>query len=322
MKKSMTVLTVSVLLLAAPARLGLGGQLLRNQVGAGANWVAHLNFDQLVKSQLGQLIRSELAKEGLEEQLQGFQTIFSFHPIDDIRDVTIYGNGSDREKAVALFEGSFDKEKLVAVVRMNPQYKEIKDGDLVVHSWVDENKKDPNGPDQRMYGCTYDNMVVLGAGFEAVKQAVDVLKGTSPNAADGVFKQSALDAEGAFFQVAANAVNDLANHQNEAAVLEQTDELGAAVGENNGTFYVNVSLRAGSEEIAQNVKKVLEGIIAFLTLAGSEHPSLAELAGKLKLSAVDRMVALSFESSSESVFASLKEAWQKEKNKAAQPTPP
>jgi hypothetical protein len=320
MRKSMTVLMVSVLLLAAPA---FGGQLVKNQVGAGANWVAHLNFDQLVKSQLGQLIRSELAKEGLEEQLQGFQMIFSFNPIDDIRDVTIYGNGSDREKAVALFEGKFDKEKLVAVVQMNPQYKEIKDGDLVVHSWVDENKKDPNGPDQRMYGCTYkDNMVVLGAGLEAVKKAVDVLRGSAPSAGDRVFKQSALNAEGAFLQIAANAVNDLADHRNEAAIFEKTDELGAAVGENNGIFYVNLSLRAESEEIAQNVKKLLEGIIAFLTLAGGEQPALTELANKLKLSAVDRTVAISFESSSESVFALLKEAWQTQKNKAGQATTP
>jgi len=320
MKKSKTVLIVSVLLLAAPA---FGGQLLKNQVGGGANWVAHLDFERLAKSQLGQLIRSELAKEGLEEQLQGFKTIFSFHPIDDIRDVTIYGAGNDREKAVALFEGNFDKEKLVALVQMNPKYEQIKHGDSVVHSWVDENKKDPNGPDQRMYGCTYkDNMVVLGAGLEAVKKAVDVLAGAAPSAGDGVFKQPALNAEGAFLQVAANAVNDLADHQNEAAVFEKTDELGAAVGENNGTFYVNLSLRAESAEVAQNVKMLLEGIIAFLRLAGREQPAWTELANKLKLTAVDRMVAISFESSSESVFALLKEAWQTQKNKPGQATAP
>ena len=313
MKKSMTVLAVAVLLAAAPA---FCGQLLKSQVAAGADWVAHLNFEQLVKSQLGRLIRAELAKEGLEEQLQGFESIFSFHPLDDIRDVTIYGKGKDREKAVALFEGSFDLEKLVALVRMNPEYKEIKHGDMVVHSWVDENKKDPNGPDQRMYGCTYkSNTVVLGAGLEAVKQAADVLKGSSPNAASGVFNQSVFSAKGAFFQVGANAVNDLAAHQNEAALLEQADELGAAIGEHDGKFYVDLSLRAESEEVAQNIKQMLEGIVAFVTLAGGENPTLAELAKKLDLSSANRNVAIHFESPSEAVFAFLKEIWQAEKNK-------
>ena len=319
MRRLMTVLTVSVLLTVVPA---IGDPLLKTQVGADADWVAHLNLEQLVKSQLGRLIRAELAKQGIEEQLQGFQTLFSFHPIDDIRDVTIYGNGNDREKAVALFEGNFDKDKLVALVRMNPEYKEIKHGDIVVHSWVDENKKDPNGPEQRMYGCAYkDNMVVLGAGLGAVKQAVDVLKGNAPNAA-AVFKQEILTNKGAFFQVAANAVNDLADHQNEAALLEQTDKLGAVIGEDDGKFYVNLTLRAESEEVAQNVKQMIEGIIAFLALAGSEQPALAELASKLELSSVGRAVAINFESSTESVFAFVKDIWQAEKNKKEQATAP
>lgn len=314
MKKSMTVLAVAVLMAVAPV---FGGQLLRSQVAADADWVVHLNFEQLVKSQLGRLVRDELAKQGLEEQLQGFETIFSFHPLDDIRDVTIYGTGNDREKAVALFEGSFDPDKLVALVRMNPDYEEIKHGDVIVHSWVDENKKDPNGPDQRMYGCIYENnTVLLGAGLEAIKQGRDVLSGSAANAgAAGVFKQALLSAEGAFFQVAANAVNDLADHRNEAALLEQIDELGAAIGEDDGKFYVNLSLRAESEEVSQNVRKMLEGIIAFLSFAGGEHPSLAELAKKLDISNVDRTITVYFESTPESIFAFLKEIWQAEKNK-------
>ena len=313
MKKSMMVLAVAVLLAVAPA---FGGQLNKSQIGANADWVAHLNFEQLLKSQLGRLIRAELAEQGLEEQLQGFESIFSFHPLDDIRDVTIYGKGKDREKAVALFEGSFDPDKLVALVRMNPEYEEIKHGDMVVHSWVDENKEDPNGPDQRMYGCMHkSDTVLLGAGLEAVKQAADVLKGSAPNAASGLFNQTVFSAKGAFFQVAANAVNDLADHRNEAALLEKTDELGAAVGEHEGKFYVDLSLRAESEEVANNVKQMVEGLVAFLTLAGGENPTLAELAKKLDVSSANRNVAIHFESPSETVVAFLKEIWQAEKEK-------
>jgi len=313
MKKLITILTATVLL-AGPV---FGGQLLKSQVGAGADWVAHVNYDQIAKSKLGGLIRAELAKEGLEEKLQAFQTIFSFHPIDDIRDVTIYGSGEDRDKAVAIFEGAFDPAKLVALVQMNPEYKEIKQGDVVVHSWVDENKRDPNGPGQRMYGCIYkSNTVVLGSGLEAVKQGVDVLSGSAPNAeAAGIFKQAVLNAEGAFFQVAANSVSELAHHHNRAALLKKTDELGAVIGENGGQFYINVSLGAESEEVAQNVKKMITGMIAFLTIAGSEHPGLAELASKLDISNVDRTITIYFESTPESVFAFLKEIWQKKRNR-------
>lgn len=309
----MIVLIVSALLMVIPAS---GGPLLKSRVSVEANWVAHLDYDRFVKSQIGQAIRTELAKEGLEEKLQVFKSMFSFHPIDDIRSVTIYGSGDDREKAVALFEGRFDADKLIALVQMNPQYQQSKHGDIVVHSWVDENKKDPNGPDQRVYGCVYKgNTVVLGAGLEAVGHAVDVLNGSAANASKGVFEQAVLGAKGAFIQVAANAVGDMADHKSGAAILNQTDELGGAIGEDAGQLYVNLSLRAESVQVAQNVKKMLDGMIAFLSLAGGEHPALAELAKKLNLSSTDRTITLYFESSTESVVTFLKEIWRAEKNK-------
>jgi len=311
MRMLVSVLIVCVLLAAVPVQ---GGPLLKSQVSADANWVVHADYDLLNKTIIGQLIRAELASLGLEVKLQDFKTIFSFHPLDDVRDVTLYGSGDDREKAVVLIEGDFDQDTLVALVRMNAEYEEIEYGDVVVHSWVDENKKDPGKAGQRMYGCVPKNdLVVMGAGLEALKQAVDVLNGSAANAADGVFDQAALDTTGVFFQVAANAVGDVAEHQNNATLLKQADKLGVVVGEVEGTFYVDLTLSAKSQEIAQNLKKVVEGMIAFLTLAGSEQPVLAELAKKLELSTADNIVAIHFESDSAAIISFLKEQWEAKK---------
>ena len=305
MRTLKTVLTLTVLLATIPA---LAGPLVKSNVSAEANWLVHIDADQLVSSKIGQLIRAELAKEGLEQKLLDFKQIFSFHPIDDIRNATLYGNGDDREKAVILVEGNFEKETLISLVRMNPEYQEISHGDLVVHSWVHENKKDPNKPGERMFGCIpKENVVVMGAGLEMVKQAVDVLKGLAANAADGVFKQDILNREGAFFQIAANALGDIAAGQKDAALFNQTDELGGVIGEDDGKFYVNLSLKAQSEEIAQNLKKMLDGMIAFFTLAGAEKPALAELAKKLSLSCVDRTITLYFQADPEEIVSFLKE---------------
>lgn len=311
MRMLVSVLIVCVLLAAVPVQ---GGPLLKSQVSADANWVVHADYDLLNKTIIGQLIRAELASLGLEEKLQDFKTIFSFHPLDDVRDVTLYGSGDDREKAVVLIEGDFDQDTLVALVRMNAEYEEIEYGDVVVHSWVDENKKDPGKAGQRMYGCVpRDDLVVMGAGLEALKQAVDVLNGSAANAADGVFDQAALETTGAFFQVAANAVGDVAEHQNNAALLKQTDKLGVVIGEVEGTFYVDLTLTANSQEIAQNLKKMVEGMIAFFTLVGGEQPVLAELAKKLTLSTADNIVAIHFESDSAAIISFLKEQWEAKK---------
>ena len=317
MKQLMMVLMVSVLLAAVPV---LGGPLVKSRVSGSANWVAHVDNERFNSTQIGRLIREELRNQGMEENLTNFANVFSFHPLDDVLNVTIYGQDQKPEKAVVLIEAKFDKERLLTVLRFNPSYEEAGYGDIVIHSWVDEKKQDPNDSNVgRMYGCFYnDELVVMGAGLEAVKQAVDVLNGSAENAFSGVFNQASLDAKGAFFQVAANNVGEVVGEEPEAAALKQTDELGLAIGEFEGNFYVDLDLKAKSEEAAQAISKILDGIIAFATLADEEQPKLAELAKKVELSCVQNTIQVRFKASSETVFSFLKEQWKKKQEKAAQ----
>jgi len=205
------MLMVVALLSTVPV---FAGPLMKQQVSATANWVVHSDYEQFRNAQIGQLIRQEMANLGIEEKLNDFATVFSFHPIDDVRDVTIYGNGPAREEAVVLIDANFDEEKLLALVRLNKHYEKIEYGDITLHKWLHEDEK--SGESQMMYGCLYNgNIVVMSAGLDAVIQAVDVLKGTASNADSGVFDQAELNAQGAFFQVAANDVAQMAREQGE-----------------------------------------------------------------------------------------------------------
>jgi len=107
MKKLLMVIVTSVLVLEVPV---LAGPLDLEQVSGTASWVVHANQQQFRKTKTGQLVRTEMVNLGLEEHLTNFATIFSFHPIDDVRDVTLYGEGKDRKNAVVLIDGFFDKE--------------------------------------------------------------------------------------------------------------------------------------------------------------------------------------------------------------------
>jgi len=314
MRRSMLMLMEVVLLSTVPV---FAGPLMKQQVSATANWVVHLDYEQFRNAQIGQLIRQEMANLGIEEKLDDFATVFSFHPIDDVRDVTVYGNGPDREEAVVLIEGNFDEEKLLALVRLNEHHEEIEYGDITLHRWLHEDKK--SSESQMMYGCLYNgNLVVMSAGLDAVTRAVDVLKGAASNAASGVFNQAELNAQGAFFQVAANGVAQMAQEQGKAAGFGQTDAIGLAVGEIEGTFYIDLGLLAKSEEAASNISKILEGITALAVLAGDEQPKLAELAQRIQLSCQDNAVQIHFELDSESVFQFLKEQGEKRKQQQSQ----
>jgi hypothetical protein len=315
MKKLLMVLAAIILLVEAP---GLAGPIKLEQVSDGASWVVHANQQQFRKTQTGRLIREEMVDLGIEENLTNFANIFSFHPLDDVRDVTIYGTGKDREKAVVLIDGFFDKERILSVVRMNPEYKEIKYADIVLHQWMDENQKDPNN--KMMYGCFYkDDLIVISAGLDAVKHEVDVLKGSANNAANGLFSQTALNTEGAFFQAAGKRVGEMvAGEDPQAVALKQSDQLGLAIGEIEDNFYIDLSVIARSEDAAQAIAKMLDGIIAFISLPNEGQPLLPDLAKKIKVSYEQSKVQVIFRTEPESVVQFLKEQWQKDSQKQTQ----
>lgn len=312
MKKLMTALVVGVLATAAPV---LAGSLMKTQISGTANWVVHLDYEGFNASRIGQLIREELKAQGIEAQLENFTTVFGFHPLNDVRDVTLYGQGKQPEKAVVLIDGNFNKETLLALVRMNPMYEETEHNGVPIHRWLHEENKAGQHKEQMMYGCLYnDKLVVISTGLEAVKGAVDVLKGQMTNATAGaVFGQSILETTGAFLLAAASGVSQMVGEEPKAAALRQTDELSLAIGEADGNFYVDLGLKAKTEEAATNISKVLNGIIAFMSMAGEEQPKLAELAQKLQLSCTNSTVQIHFGADSKSVFDFFKEQWEKNK---------
>ena len=316
MKRVTPVLILGVLMTAVPV---LGGPLMRSQVSATASWLVHADYEKFCNVQIGRLIIEELRRQGIDKKLDDFATVFSFHPLNDIRDVTIYGTGADKDKAVVLIDGKFDQDKLVALVSMNPEHKEVPYSDIVLHGWVDK-KQAANGDtvEQQMYGCFYGNLLVISSGLEAAKQAVDVLKGSAKNASGGLLAGSTADAKDAFVLVMGSALDELAEQQPKAAMLKQADELTLVVGEAGGNMYIDLGLKAKSEDAAESIRKMFDGFIAFANLSGQEQPKLAELAKKLQLSRVEKSVRVRFESDSESVFAFLKEKWQEKTQEGGQ----
>ena len=274
---------VILLLLCGLGLPAFGGPLAKEQVAASANWVVHLDYDQFSQSKLGELIRDEMMEKGLEAKLLEFEQTFSFHPIDDVKNVTVYGQGEDKTKAVVLIQGSYDKQTLLGLVRLKASYEEIREGNLVIHSWIDENKN------ERAYGTFYDgDQVLLAGSVEAVKLGVAVLNGTEKNAQEeNSFSLPATKGPGAILLAAAKDVSTMANHKN-ALILKQTDELTLVLGEANEEFYIDVDLQAKTEGAAVAVGQMAQGLIAVGVLAGKNHPELAELAASIGKKVWDR----------------------------------
>lgn len=316
-RRASTAVLVAALCLAANPTLA--APLQKSEIGPAANWVAHIDLEAFRDSGIGRLILAELKNQGVTEKLQNFETIFSFNPLRDIRDVTVYGSGQDRDNAVAVFDGQFDPQKLLTLVRLNPQYQEMAYKDSTLHRWQQEPKPGGQADNRMMYGCICDgNRVVIGSGLESVKRAVDTLKGQTTGTPAGLLRQIPQGRDAVFAIVAATDVGSVVGQNPQAALLQQTDSLSLAIGEDTDRLFGELSLQGRSAEAAQNMTKLLEGIAAMAQLSSSERPRLAELAKGLNVSCADKTTQVRFEAGTQSMFQFLKEQWEQQGQKPNQ----
>lgn len=312
-----SVLAISLCLIAMPAP---ARPLQKNEVSPAAKWVIHADVEAFRNSGFGKLIMAELQAQGLEEKLEVFAGIFSFHPLKDVRDVTVYGRDKDRNGAVILIEGQFNPEKVVAVVRMNPQYQEIPYQGVTIHQWPNEEKKDGQTTSQTMYGYLHNGrQIVLSSGLDALKQAVDTLKGPA-GAAGSLLSQVPESPKGVFLQATAIDIGAMAGEDPQAALLKQTDLVTLTAGQTADNLAAELRLRSASPEVAESLVQMLQGIIAMAQLAGQEQPKLSELAKTLNVTRVDKVAQVRFEVPAQSLLAFLKEQWN-QKKQPPQPTP-
>jgi hypothetical protein len=316
-KASIRVLVASLCLAAVPA---LCGPLQKNEVGPGANWVVHADVEAFRNSSLGKLIMAELQTQGLDEKLQNFATIFSFHPLKDVRDVTLYGKGRDRNNAVVIIDGQFDPEKLLAVVRWNQQYQEIPHQGVTLHGWLNEEKKGDTTTSQMMYGYIHaGRQVAVSSGLDALKQAADTLRSPGAGISSGLLSQIPEGPANAFFQAAAVGVGKIVGEDPKAVLLKQADLFTFAAGETADKVFAELRLRGESAEVADNMVKLFQGVVAAAVLAGEGQPKLSELAKSVSVSRADRVIQVRFEAQSQAVFGFLKEQWeQKQQQKQTQ----
>ena len=161
---------------------------------------------------------------------------------------------------MAVIDGKFDAEKLLALVRLNPQYQEIPYKGATLHGWQQE-QKDGQPAGQMMYGCICDgNRVVMGTGLEAVQQAVDTMKGQATGTSSGLLNQIPQGQGKVFAQVVATGVGQIVGEDPKAALLKQTDSLALTIGETADQVFGELNLQGQSAEMADSMTKLLQGL--------------------------------------------------------------
>ena len=313
MRKSPTILVVILLVATTGA---FAGQLNKNMVAGDANWVVHGDIEKFNETKIAKLVRDELTTAGGDQNLEFFKSIFSFHPLDDLKSVTIYGQGQDKSKAVAVIRGDFDKGVLMNLLKQNSAYGEQKHGDHDIARWVD----DKSG--EKQYGSFHGkDLIVIGTSQDTVAKTLDVLDGKRKNARQkGLFKILKKSSNDAFLVAAASGVGKIAQNWEKAMMLKNTERSCLTVGESEGNVSIDLSLVATSSQKAEELAQLLQGMIAFLNLAGQEQPQIAQLASAIKVDTRRSTVRVHFEYDVDKISEFVKAEWKKKQSQQAEQT--
>lgn len=275
-----------------------------------ATWAVHVDVDQFRQSVLGKEMINELTARGVMGKLDNFAKVFSFHPINDIQCVTLFGQDKDPQKAAAIIRGTCNPATLIAMVGMNPYYEKSEYGSYTIHSWIDE-KKGPDGP--RQYGCFYNpTTLLMGMGKETLQQSLDVLDGKHANAAgNAMFNQFAEGSHGVMVSLFAEKTGETVNGIQEAAILQQTNRIALMFGEKENASYVDILLQARNAAEAAKIQQFVQGMLAMASLSvADKNPKLDQLISAVNSTCTDDVVRVQCNWDSKDLIALLKQLEQ------------
>ncbi len=315
----------SSLALAAVALIAPSGRAALNPalVPADAQWVVYADLSALRSTALGKELialaekaqAQSSAKIGVDVskvlatvgKVTGYGTTFSPDPNQLDGTLIIQGTPDLRKIAESLL--------LQATIASPEIAAESKD--LPFPSYTLHPKGNGKGPDTPVIVAFPPEPVVLvSKSRPQILRARDVFRGEAPPAGkSGSSRLGRLleNSERAYAFVASVVPSDtlFPENQPQARILKMTNSGSIMIGENGGNTFASARLLATSDDMADKLMKILQGMTAMLSLAESNDKQIAEFLSSAAVARDDRIVTLDLSYSSERLAEMVRTLAQK-----------
>jgi hypothetical protein len=286
----------SLLVLVAAGWTGfaaLAGPLPIAQVDANAQWLLHLDLDAFRASQVG----AKIARDRIEEPMaRAAAEIKQKLGVDfdwkRIHGVTAYGLAAARpgqDRGVLLLDTDLDvRAGLDAAIAKQPEgnlgrLRLIEAGDHPVY-WV---------KDESYIALIASGPVIAGKFEDDVRRARDVVLGSVPNlAARDPFGGYPAPGPGLVFYGATQGLAEGMPVPPKAEILKQADGLRLLVSETGGNLSLSLAMKTKTPEVAQQVRQVVQGLLALAALGQAGNPEVLEILAGLRVEGSERLVAV------------------------------
>lgn len=285
-----------LLLFALPAP-AFAAELVPARIPATAKWQLHLDLDAARTSEIGKLIFSQIETEH-GAKLQGLKRISGVHLLDDVHDVTFFGDGKP-EHAVVLLNANFDKGHLVDVVKAADGYHAEVHGGITIHEWTD--KDEP-----QFAAFASDQLLVFSRQGPAVKEELDLLQSPPVSGA------AALANTAPPLMSASANLSEIELPEDVSKILKLATKVKVSATEAKGRFGLQVEAASQDAEHAKRLVRMIDGLIA-LAESGEVANQPASLQSDVQVTVDQPGVVLSISAPVDMTARLLREAAEKAK---------
>lgn len=296
------VVIVAGLLLAAGLVSAAG--LDASKVSPNALWVLHVDVEGVLGTQVGAYLLGRIEAEHNLDKLNEFIDFTGFDPRTDLYSVTLWGVGYSPSQGVAVIQGNWDAEKLIAVVAADG-YQKSTHKDRDVHSWT-QDPEHANDDGVRWASFWSEDILLITQNQQLLHAALDAL-----DANEKAAPQAA--APGAFLVVAAEDLQIPAAAK--ASSLRNITAATIELGESQGTLFFKGSVTATSETDGAEFRQMLNGMLAFakmslrqMSQSGQPEPAWAPLVNNVTIGGEGAVVKLSAEMATANVISFIEAA--------------
>lgn len=279
----MKLCTLLCLALSSTDLVCFGGPLQRSDIPASPAWLAHVNWDALRTSAVGQYIQDQLNQPEAQAKLAVLQSVVSIDLRTQLHGTTLYSTDTAPEDAVLIIYADFDPERLVTLAKAanNSQHSAYKTH--TIYNWIDDKKhKSKAGVKPRVYAAVDGARVIFGQKEERVAQALDVSDGASPNlSSNDLFPQFGAAGDPSFLEAAALKFQ-ISDSTPNAAMLRLSKQVTLQIAQPQQQVSATLTLEANDEQVAGLISSIGQGLIALAKLQ-TNNPEAVRFADALSL---------------------------------------
>lgn len=273
------------------------------RVPADAKWVIHLDLEAISGTTLAEQVRQKRAPMARYVR-QWFQNRYGIDPREDLDALTMFSDTYESHTGTMILKAGYDRKKVRSELQNKPNVQTHAWQNHTLYTVLPEDQK-PGKP--MVIVLLDDQTAIFASSAGRAKAAVKLVQGDSPSLEGKDSKLLKEHRAEAMVYGAAIDLKQIAQREGIFPILRQHEHIHLSVSEEDGKVLRKLTLVAQSDDVAEQMKTTLEGLVAFSKVWAADSENLKQMAEDAEIRIDGQVVKFEGRHDSETVLNALGE---------------